>query len=109
MDRFYCSYQNSHCQYNEYATAEGGTDCDEACEYLKEIETAESPASSGQSKSELLCLQRNEIANTIQTWIDHAENELYPTTFHDEIHIMQFPVYPTAGTLRNWIKVLRAT
>ena len=42
-DKFYCSYQKSHCQYNEHATAKGGDDCDEACKYLKEIETLQGP------------------------------------------------------------------
>lgn len=50
MDRLYCAYEGPFCQYNDFATAEGNSDCDEACEYLKEIEATESAAPSGQAE-----------------------------------------------------------
>ncbi len=50
MDRLYCAYEGPFCQYNDFATAEGDSDCDEACEYLKEIEATESAAPSGQAE-----------------------------------------------------------
>lgn len=53
------------------------------------------------------------IADTIQGWLDfqnreHARDAQLQATppLSDRTHFMSPPVWPTRGTLKNWIKVL---
>lgn len=61
----------------------------------------------------LLQLQRqdklNEIANILQYWLDHqkAQRDLLSITTSDLTHLIQPPSWPTRGTLKEWIKILR--
>lgn len=49
--------------------------------------------------------QLDNIANELQSWVDFRADQKPPIS--DDTHIISPPHWPTVGTLRNWISVLR--
>ena len=47
------------------------------------------------------------IADEIQGWLDWHAREFLPEQLTDDQHVYAMPVYPTRGTLKNWIAALK--
>lgn len=50
------------------------------------------------------------IADVLQNWLDYQQEQWEREGnggINDDVHFMTPPVYPTRGTLRNWITALR--
>lgn len=45
------------------------------------------------------------MANLFQYWLDYQEENGYVIT--DDTHFRTPPEYPTRGTLKQWVKILR--